>query len=314
MENFKKLSFLKQWKLDIKDLAVYKKNLREYEYKKGVPLKHIKLRNTIHPILVKLISLDRKANKYKLEVIQDDRIKTPAQKIYACGHIGGTDIERIYEAIKDPAYLFLGDPGVIYRNATGLILFFNGVICTETRDRNDRKIAKARSIELLKNGGHLMIYPEGAWNVTPNLPIMKLFKGAVDMAIETGAEIIPVAIEQYGDQFYAAIGKNINYEGYTKDDVDELNKELRDVLCTLKWHIFERSGKGDRNQFTEEFKQNYAQKIVDSYSGGDLTLQDVEDGRFHDKTIAEPEEVYAPVRKLTPNKNNAFLFNKNLKG
>lgn len=47
----------------------------------------------------------------------------------------------------------------------------------------------------------MMIFPEGAWNVTDNLPVMKLFGGTVSMALLSGAVIIPIAIEQYSKDF-----------------------------------------------------------------------------------------------------------------
>ena len=157
-----------------------------------------------------------------------------------------------------------------------------------------------------------MIYPEGAWNISPNQPVMKLFPGAVDIAIETNAEIIPVAVEQYDNDFYIAIGKNISYQGFDKSQSRQLTNELRDVLCTLKWNIFETSGKGNRNDYSDDFRENYGENIVKEYSGGDLTLQDVYDGMFKSKNITDPSEAFAHLNDITPNTNNAFLFNKRL--
>ena len=79
----------------------------------------------------------------------------------------------------------------------------------ETNNKTDRFIAKNRAVELLKNGGDLLIYPEGAWNITENLPVMKLYTGTIKMAMETNAEIIPIAIEQYDDTFYVYDGVEI---------------------------------------------------------------------------------------------------------
>lgn len=57
-------------------------------------------------------------------------------------------------------------------------------------------------------GGDLLIYPEGAWNITENQVVMPLYTGTAEMAIRTGAEIIPIAIEQGGKRYYANIGEN----------------------------------------------------------------------------------------------------------
>lgn len=49
--------------------------------------------------------------------------------------------------------------------------------------------------------------PEGACNITPNLPVMKLYDGTASMALETGADIIPIRIEQYDNDFFVCIGE-----------------------------------------------------------------------------------------------------------
>lgn len=102
----------------------------------------------------------------------------------------------------------LGDPGILYRKLIYQGLKLNGVIPLETKNKVDRKVAYNRSIELLNNGGNLLIYPEGAWNVSPNELVMKTFVGTVRMARETGVQIVPIAVEQYGKNFYFNIGKN----------------------------------------------------------------------------------------------------------
>ena len=101
-------------------------------------------------------------------------------------------------------------------------MFLNGYIPFETNNKVDRKIATKRSIEVLNNGGNLLIYPEGAWNITPNLPVMKLYDGTASMALETGADIIPIGIEQYNNDFFVSIGENIVTRELTGIKVKEL--------------------------------------------------------------------------------------------
>lgn len=82
----------------------------------------------------------------------------------------------------------MGDAREIYRTADGIMLWLNGVIFFDTEDKQDRYIAKERSISLLKSGGSLLIYPEGAWNITENEIVMPLYAGTAEMAIKSGAE------------------------------------------------------------------------------------------------------------------------------
>lgn len=46
---------------------------------------------------------------------------------------------------------------------------------------------------------------------------MPLYSGTAEMAIRSGAEIVPIAIEEYGKDYYVNIGKNIHLADYTVD-------------------------------------------------------------------------------------------------
>ena len=270
---------------------------RKWKYEKSIPLKHIELRKKIHSLLVLIIKIDRLLSNEGLEVINDDRIESRNSKIYACTHIGGNDIQRTFEAIKEPAYLFLGDPKGVYTDVSGLLLKFNGMIPLETRDKTDRRIAKERSIELLKNGGNLLIYPEGAWNITQNLPVMKLYNGTSIMAQETGADVIPVAIEQYDNNFMVSIGKNIQMQDLYGISTKELTEILRDKMATEKYKIWENIGVEKRDNVANISLEEFQQSIVDKCGYG-FTVQDVFDTLYHDKNVIEPEEVFSFRKRL----------------
>ena len=296
MENFERKNLIELRKMKIKELEIYHMELRKYEFDNNIPLKNIILRNKIHPLMILILKIDRILNNETLEVINDERIKTSKPKIFACTHIGGNDIQRTFEAIRDPAYLFLGDPKEIYRDVTGVLLKLNGSICLETWNKEDRKIAKERSIELLNNGGNLLIYPEGAWNIFPNLPVMKLYKGTVSIARQTNADIIPIGIAQYGKNFIVSIGKNISAYENSNISLEEFNLKLRDALATEKWKIFEKNGIVSRTSISNVPLDVYQQEIVNRCSY-DFSVKDVYDTMYKD-TIS-PDEVFEPIRKLS---------------
>jgi len=295
--DFDKKNLLQLRNLELEELKKYYLELRKYQYENNVPLKGIEARKKIHTILVNLIKIDRLLSHENLTVLSNRQIKTDKPIIYACTHIGGNDIQRTFEAIKKHAYLFLGDPEGIYRDFAGVMLYFNGVICLETSDKNDRHIAKERAVELLKKGGSLLIYPEGAWNITENLPVMKLYTGTVKMALETGADIVPIAIEQYDQDFYVSIGKNINIDLFSNLGVKDINMKLRDEMATLKWEIWEHQGVQKRNGMSEEFKNNFQQNIIDRCEYG-FTIDDVYATMYNDPNEVSPDEVFKFVKKL----------------
>lgn len=299
MDNFKKKNLLELRRMQLQELEQYYKVLRKYEYDNNVPLKGIKFRQSIHQPLLDIIKVDRMISGEELYVIGDKREKTNRPVIYACTHIGGNDIQRTFEAIGNHAYLFLGDPKETYIDATGILLELNGVIRLETNDKEDRHIAYERAVELLKAGGDLLIYPEGAWNIIENLLVLKLYKGTVKMANETQADIIPIAIEQYANRFFVNIGKNIRYNPSVSGNIEYMNEMLRDTLATLKWDIWERIGDSTRTSITNDEIEQFRERIV-ARCGYGYTIEDVYKTMYHDKSIVEPEDAYiiSPKRLL----------------
>ncbi len=125
---------------------------REERYnRKGPWATHIRFHNFMHYGLIYALKAVRILEKRKVVVLEDKRKnKGNRPTIYACSHVGGKDIERLFEAIRNPCYLFLGDPGPYYHSIDGLMLWLNGIIALETRNKTDRAIAKEQAISLLK--------------------------------------------------------------------------------------------------------------------------------------------------------------------
>ena len=306
-------SFIKGLTLSQDELdQYYIEQRRRYYDKHGAVPKFIKLHNFFHWLLLPCIMLLRKINGITLTIICDERTKTKESVVYACTHIGGVDIESAFEAIKDPCWLFLGDPREVYKNIDGFMLGLNGVICLDSKDKDDRRIAKETAIGLLQNGGSLMIFPEGAWNISINQPVMGMFSGAADIAIQSKAQIVPVALECYGKHMYVAIGKNIDVADAWQDK-NELTSYLRDALATLKWRIFEAVGIQSRKDIPENYRQTYINSIINDNKDTSYTEQDVLDTMFCDKNVTTNEEAFAHLSTIHTTMQNAFLFNKRLK-
>ena len=305
---FKKLSLLEKRKLAIEDLIKYYSELRKYEYDNGYELKHIELRKKIHFLVSIILEIDQILSKEKIVVLNDlHNMDNDKPKIFACTHIGGNDVQRAFQVIKTSAYLMLGNPGILYKKIIYQGLRMNGVIPLETLDKKERKIAYNRAVELLNKNGNLLIFPEGAWNVSPNVFVMKLFTGTVRIAGDTGAEIIPIATEQYGDTFYFNIGKNYTVPENYLDIAQDLTDDLREKLATLKWEIMLSQPELKRDEIPklEDFQDEIIGRCNYGYG---FSLEDAFKERFHDKYAIEEEEVFAFLKNIDINLNNAFLM------
>lgn len=300
---FNKKNMLQRLFMPISESEDYYRLLRKYEFDCGKKLKCIRLRETLYPLFVKFVAVDRIIRKQTITVLGNKK-RYKEQIIYACTHIGGDDCQRVFEAIRRGCWWFIGDPGYLYKDAAGLLLHLNGCIMLDTGDKEDRHIAYLRGVELLNNGGSLMIYPEGARNGTENLPVMEMFQGTAKMAIETNTKIIPIAIEQYKKRFVINIGNEIFPNNFCSNT--DLTQKLRDILATLKWEIREREELLPRSSLEYNYRELFIKKFEERIFPYD-TLESVERTRYHSGTTS-PKEAFAHLDKLIPSKENAFLF------
>lgn len=281
--NFKRKNIIYRTIMPLDQLIEYYRNERKYIYENNIPVKGIKWRKRIHKIMFAIIKMKRVLLHQKLTILHDEGEDTDKPIIYACTHIGRYDIEMALESIQDTCFLFLGSPGKLYRSLDGVLVYLFGFIGCDTTEKEDRHIAKELAIRTLKQGGNILIFPEGAWNITENQVVMKLYTGTIEMAIRSGADIVPIAIEQYEKSFYINIGKNISL-----DETSDLNKkrklsdDLRDTLCTLKWEIWEQFPITKRSSLPENMGQIFVEKIM-SETANDYTVEEIERDRFHEK-------------------------------
>ena len=307
-------SLIKAVTMPQKELEEYYKKRRREKFTKnnGIP-KHIKIHDFWNFLLVCGVSLFRILSGVNLTVCKDDRKSTDRPIVYACAHVEYFDVEAAFEVIKQPCWLMLGDARELYKSFDGFMLSLNGVIHLDTLDKEDRHIAKETAVQLLKNGGNLLIFPEGAWNTTENLPVMKLFCGSAEIAIRTHADIIPMAIEKCGNHIYAFVGENISSDNYALEDKHLLTEILRNKIAELRWNCWEEIGMCKRKDFPDNYGEIFLRKILESVKGYTYTYQDILDTMFNDKNIVTYQKAFEHLDYIKPCINNAFLFNKRLK-
>lgn len=298
--------------MNTQELSEYYRLKRKKDFERKKPLRGIKLRRRIHLLPLNLLKLDRALAREKLTVLVDHRRekghKYPV--IYVCTHIGSNDIQRIFEAIEEHAYLFLGDPRGAYRGEFGFLLFLNGAICLETRDKADRHIAKERAIELLKRNGSLMIFPEGAWNPSPQLLVMKIFKGTAEMLQAAHAIMVPVAIEQYECTYYVNIGEEYDFSDSSLSTL-EITERIREILATLRWQIWESRGIFRRKELGECSIWSTADKKFLGYEEM-CSIQDVLETMYVEKNTMDDgwvKQLKEELKKRREQKNGDYMKN-----
>lgn len=295
----------------------YTEKRREYEKSFLYKLSH-RTRAIMHPLLWGAISVQNITNGFKSRVLFNKKIPKSKKPIIFCiTHIGKHDIEVCSQLLKKHFYLLSGDFENLHGTFEGNFLELNGIIYLNKYDKEDKKHSKTVSVNILKNGGNIMWFPEGIWNLSPNQPVLPLPFGIIEVATKADATIVPVAIEQYGKEFYVNIGDAFELEKYITLYADDLKlklaaiTDLRDAMARLKWQIWENQTPWIRQNLPNDYFEEFVNERLKEWHG--FTYDDVHAREFKPKKMVEPKDAFAHLNSIHPTMQNAFLFNKRLK-
>lgn len=283
-----------------------RKKITQYKQKKAElvisdkPIEGVEVHRCVHPILMFLLRVKSKMLGLTYEFVNEKRVDVKSGKtvIYAISHIGKFDYEMLIEAGDIFAYPFAGDWELMYATVDDYFLRANGVLWVDTSDKEDRQNSFKFMIKALKQGIPMLIYPEAIWNLTENLPIMKLFPGAVQAAKECNVPIIPIAIEQRGKHFLINVGNELDFAD-TEEDVAV--QTLRDSLATLKWEIWEWLPREKRADIPDVYHERFVQERLAECVG--FTQELIEGRMFRDKTDREIMALEKDLKSLRKQKN-----------
>lgn len=309
-------------------IHLYKLKMEKYN-RKWISRVSLSAKKRLHDLIAFLFRANAFFKGFTHEVISDKHSTINRPVIYAVTHIGKFDIEILGNVIKDHVTVLSSDFERLSGTLDGFFISLNGVLFFNHLDKGDRKKVSERMVATLRAGDNLMYFPEGAWNMSPNLPMLPCFWGIVDVAKQGNADIVPVAIEQYGKHFKINIGSNINFESYgsSVEDKTECISLLRDSLATLKWEIWETEpihrADIESNYWQQYQKSRFSEwpfisrDCIQTFGTGD---NDSEFVRFNQMYIGSltfkpkgsfgVDEAFAHLHQISPSLNSAFLFNK----
>lgn len=313
-------------------LKEYYEKERWYNYVHGIPPLDIEQKQRDYKLISTALKANRLACNHQFcKVVGDKREVTNRPIIYAVTHVGLYDYQVITEALGAQTYAFAGDPDQMYGTFDGYFMEKSGVIYCDTDNPLDRYVAEKTAIKYIVNGANVLLYPEGVWNLTPNLLALPLWPGVIRIAQQTNAVIVPVAIEQYGHTFLINYGSNFEIKNHKIEDseyIDFCRNVLRDKLATLKYEIFLSKKETKRSKFGdyEKYLQNFQNKRLNEWKNSEkqnIYTLDLVKGRTYkecDKEISNltgekvfyssPCDTFGFVSNLNISVNNAFLLRK----
>ncbi len=302
--------------------------------------KGIRIRKVFSPLL-RMIYLTQ--TDYKL-------IKEPSGgkinskgKIFIVNHRQADDIVLGANAVNEHGYIVFGNDKLVLETTNGLGLWANGMIALKRDSSESRKATYDKMKYVLENGGNIIIYSEGYWNldddgITDGIHasdahnsecwlIQDINIGAVRLAKETGCPIIPTILhyDEVGKKrCYSKKGKAI-YVG-KDDDIFEKKDEVMDQMNTIYYELmekysfyFRRELESDGTSLREKWIA-LKKELVDACAipsiGYKLDLLD--EKRIGKAKVSHPvvtnEEAFEHLDKININSSNAYLLSKRLSG
>lgn len=316
----------------------YKKNKKEI-IDNNLPLPGIKTQKAYYVLTGILLRAITLFGQEHISYLNDKKIITPKGRpiIFANTHKFKPDVEKIAISIRQPSAIIASDFINSYKTIGGWYFNTRPVVFVDPYSKEDKGYSYKMMVRYLKEGYNFMIYPEAVWNLSENKIVLEIFLGTVKAALESNAVIVCTSIERYGKEYI------INRKGYF-DPVDilkkytelpfeklcadaessclvkhiliECNQKLRDIMATNTYEIWEdhanKFGIERRENLCEDYWERFVLKLTSEWPG--YKMSDNVEQRYHSKEEISQEQINEDLKKVRPTKQNAFLFNKRLKG
>lgn len=305
----------------------------------NLPLEGIKSQKYYYPLTQFLLRMITLLSGESISFLNEKKINTPKGRpiIFANTHKFKPDIEKTTISINKPSAFMASDFINSYKNINGWYFGTRPTVFVDPYSKEDKDYTYRMMVRYLKEGSNFMIYPEAVWNLSENKIVLGTFLGTVKAALETNAVIVCSAIERYNkkyiinrngyidpmqimkkytDKTFEELKNNSTYADLLKIILIECNNELRDTMASRTFEIWEdhanKFGIESRKDIPEGYWDDFVSGLTAEWPG--YKMSDNIEQRFHSKQELEFEQIQMDMQNIRPTMQNAFLFNKRLKG
>lgn len=261
------------------------------------------LKNILYPVLM---ALTRIKVKYKIEAVNDYYPINEKAIIFACNHSAFTDTPIALGSVRHRSYIFAGLQNLFMID--WLFFSLNGVIWVDRKNKDDMLASKDALLSYLNQGQSILWFPEGTWNLTPNLLMLPMRWGIIEVARQANAQIIPMALDYDRNKNLCRVKFGAPLTG---DDLENNRNgicTLRNAMATLRWEMMEDRPTLSRAETNLEELKKEAETVITEYSA--LNWEYECSCIYEQPSYISPDKAFEHLRHLIPCKENAFLLRK----
>ena len=310
------------------------------EIEKSLSKKGIKIRKLFAPILRKIYITQ---TEYKLTREKVKNSPVQGGKIFVLNHRQADDIVLGANAVNESGYIVFGNRYLALDTTNGLGLWAYGMILLDRNNDDSRKSTYDKMKYVLENGGNIIIFPEGYWNLaddglsderhkaddhnSENWLIQDINVGVIIVAQETGCPSIPTVMhydEVKGKKCFSKKGTPFYVE--KNDDIFLKKNQLVECMTKIYFELMEKYSSYSRRDLEADgisLKEKWIklkQELIADCEIKKINYElDLKDEKLIGKAkvvndITTNEEAFEHLENLNINKNNAFLLSKRLSG
>lgn len=242
-------------------------------------------------------------------IIESDKdIKLPNKPvIYIANHGFRDDVLATVLAANRHAYIYWGSLPLFYNSMDGLASSLVGEVIMNRKVKESRKSSLDKALRVMDYGTDLIIFSEGGWNKTSEIPVLDLWPGVYKLSCSKKYDVVPIT--HYVRDLEIVDKKNIIHTVVDNPiPLYELSEKealiyLRDNLASWQYKMAEQYGKSTRKEEMIGFEssvEKWNDHLTKRMSGVvryDSSIEKQSD--YRPKDIYRPEDVFRQIANIS---------------
>ncbi len=214
-------------------------------------------------------------------------------------------------AAKEHSYVVFGTLSHFFNTGYGVAAYLNGCLLINRKDKTSKQALIDKAVRALNLGTNVMIFPEGAWNKSPNLLLLNYWSGVFRIAKQTNALIVPIVHLPVGNKIYSSRLAPFDPSSYADEDFEEALATLRDIMSTELMELMSKYSVSTRAEIMGDSRTMHeaCERIISEQvrTAGRFYDCEIETGNadFRSDDASRPGDVWRPIAELEINAQNA---------
>ena len=243
--------------------------------------------------------------------------------IFVANHGFHDDALATVLAANRHAYFLIGSIPLLYNAIDGTALASVGGVIFNRKNKHSRAASINKCKKVMEYGTDIILFPEGGWNKTSEIPVLKLWKGVYTLSLAARCDVVPIT--HYVRNMEILDRKNIIHTFidnpiplYELPEKDAM-LYLREIMATRQWELMEKYGVSTRSEELKGFDHSdekwhaHLRERMKGVARYDSSIEKKSD--FRPKDIVYPEEVFKSIAEIscvTPYNINDVIYARNL--